>query len=96
MLRRANGEDSLFRSRFLFVASSTAKSEIETVKIERLLQTFGLPHVGMRRRTMIKRIYTAFNTLRVFVDKKVKSSLIHDLIAKGVHVLELPSGVDME
>ena len=47
MLRRAERENALFRPRFLFVATCAAKSGVEAMLGECLLEALGLPDVRM-------------------------------------------------
>src|SRR3546814_9732392 len=47
----AEGEDALLRPALLLVAPRAAEGDIEAVEVERLLQSLGLPHVGVQGRS---------------------------------------------
>src|SRR3546814_19965380 len=51
----AEGEDALRRPALLLVAPRAAEGDIEAVEVERLLQSLGLPHVGVQG-AMVERV----------------------------------------
>ena len=90
----AEGKNALFRAAFFLVTPCAAKGCIKTVEVERLLQPFGLPHVGVEG-AMVKRIDIAFFRLRVLIDEQFHASLFRHLVAQIIHRLELPCRIDM-
>src|SRR3546814_9640027 len=54
----AEGEDALLRPALLLVAPRAAEGDIEAVEVERLLQSLGLPHVGVQG-AMVERVDAA-------------------------------------
>jgi hypothetical protein len=95
MLAVAEAEDAFLGAALLFVAAGAPERRVEAIFVERLLQSFRLPHVGVER-AMIKRIDCLPFGFRVLVDEKLGSSFAADLVAKRVHVPELPRRVDMK
>ena len=63
----AEREDAFFCTRFFFVASSATKCDVETIFVERLLQPFGLPHVGVQR-SVVERVDTTVHRLLIAID----------------------------
>src|ERR1022692_3205613 len=82
--------------RRLFVPPSSTERDVETVKVERLFETFGFPHAGVQLGAVCERIYPQFEALGVPVNHEIDSEFGHPLVAEHVHVSELPSGVDMQ
>src|SRR5262249_32156357 len=63
--------------------------------VKRLFQAFGLPHVGVKR-AMVEGIDAELLGLGILIDEELDSTLGRDLIAKRVHVAELPRRIDVE
>src|SRR5271165_2245124 len=74
MAGAAEGEDALFGTALLLVAPSAAERRVETIEVERQLQTLGLPHVGMQR-AMVEGINAPLFRLRVLVDEEIHPAL---------------------
>src|SRR3546814_12813265 len=66
----AEGEDALLRPALLLVAPRAAEGDIEAVEVERLLQSLGLPHVGVQG-AMVERVDAARLRLGVLIDDQV-------------------------
>ncbi|CAB4373102.1 unannotated protein [freshwater metagenome] len=66
------------------------------MEIERLFQPFGLPHIGMHRRAMVKRVNSPFDTFGILVNEKIETLFSDELIAELIHGPELPCRIDME
>src|SRR3546814_4479996 len=70
----AEGEDALLRPALLLVAPRAAEGDIEAVEVERLLQSLGLPHVGVQG-AMVERVDAARLRLGVLIDDQVHPAL---------------------
>ncbi len=91
----AEREDPFLGAGLFLVTARAAEGGIETVLIERLLQSLGLPHVGVER-AVIEGVDAALDRFRVAVDQQFHPRLARGFFAQRVHRLELPGGVDME
>src|SRR4028119_1068367 len=67
MMGGAEAEHPLLGAAFSLVAAGSAKGRVEAVGVERLLQPFGFPHVGMER-PMVERVDALTLGLGIFVD----------------------------
>ena len=88
-------EDAFLGAALFLIAPRAAKSRVKAVFVERLLQTFCLPHIGVER-AVIKRIDPSFLRFGVLVDQKLHAGLLGHLVAQLIHRLELPGRIDME
>ena len=88
-------EDPLLRAALFLIAARPAKRSVKAVVIERLLQPFRLPHVGMQG-TMIERVDPALLRFGIMVDKQFHAALLRHPVTQLVHVLELPGRIDVK
>ena len=91
----AEAEHALLGAAFLLVAPGAAERGVEAVLVERLLEPFGLPQVGVQR-AVVERVDPLRLGVRVLVDDELDARLGGDRVAQRVHVPELPAGVDVE
>ena len=88
-------EHSFLRARLFFVTAATTKGGIELVFVQRLLQAFGLHDRGVLA-TGNKRIQVQRSAFLVDVADDFQAQfLFRVLVTELVHVLELPSRIDM-
>jgi hypothetical protein len=85
-----------FARLFIFVAPGPAEGCVEGVPVERLLQRFGLHYHRMQRRARGDWVDPSRSSLFVGVDDEIEPELARSCVAKGDHLAELPSGIDME
>ena len=95
MVLVAEAEHALLGAALLLVAPSAAEGGVEAMHVERLLQPFGLPHVGVDR-AVVEGIDALLLGFGVLVDDELDRRVRPDLVAQRVHVPELPGRVDME
>src|SRR3546814_3993477 len=81
--------DALLRPALFLVAPRAAEGDVEAVEVERLLQSLGLPHVGVQG-AMVEGIDPARLRLGVLVDDEVHAAFGRHAVAQLVHRLELP------
>src|SRR5207302_1438072 len=86
MMRRAEGENAFLGTRPLLVAARATEREVEAVRIERLLQAFRLPQVGVHLRAMRERIDAACARFRIDVHDEIEPELACRAIAKLDHL----------
>ena len=79
----------------VLVTPGTGEACIELVKVERLLEPLGLPHVGMKR-PVIEWIDPPLLRFGILVDKQLDAILFRNRIAEFVHGLKLPCRIDVE
>ena len=96
MLRGAKGENALFGAGFFLIAAGTAKSRVKFPLVQRLLQTFGFPHISMHARTMGEGIDALSHGFGILIDQQFEAELFGKIIPERVHFLEFPSGINME
>jgi len=89
MTGSAEREYALFCATFLLVTPCSAKSYVETVQVQRLLQPFGLPHIGMKW-AVIERIDPAFLRFLILMDDQFHAGILCRFFAQRVHILEFP------
>ncbi len=81
VLRGAEREDALLRTRLLLVAARAAERGVEAVLRQRLLQPLGLPHVGVDGRTVRERVDVLRDRVRVGVHQELEAELPRHAIA---------------
>ena len=91
----AERENTLLRAALFLVAAGAAEGRIETIMVERLLEPFGLPHVGMQR-AMVERVDAAFLGFGIVPDEQFHTGVFGALFAQLVHFLEFPGCIDMQ
>ena len=79
----AKREHPLLGAALLFVAARAAKGDVETVLVQRLLQTLGLHHVGMQRAAVVERVDVLLHALGVDVHDQLHADLLGHLVAKS-------------
>ena len=72
MVAVAEAEDALLRPALLLVAPGSAERGIEAMFVERLLEPFGLPQVGVQR-AVVERVDPLRLRVRILVDDEVDS-----------------------
>src|SRR3546814_6675022 len=95
MVGRAKGEDALLGAALLLVAPSAAERRVETIFVERLLQPFRLPHVGVQR-AMIEGVDHARHRLGIVIEEQAHPAFMRHSVAKLVHRPELPRRIHMQ
>src|SRR3546814_13472351 len=70
----AEGEDALLRPALLLVAPRAAEADIEAVEVERLLQSLGLPPVGVTG-AMVERVGAECLRIGLLIEHPVHPSL---------------------
>src|SRR5262249_41138943 len=96
MMRVAEGENTLFRPRFLFVASGAGQGCVKAMRIERLAKRLRLHHIGVNLRAADDRADAAGEPIAVDVNDQVQPKFTRALIAEGDHVAEFPGRIDVE
>ncbi len=96
MLCGAEGEDALLGAALLLVAARAAEGGVEAVLVERLLERLRLHDVGVHLRAVRERVDALRQTLRVHVHEQLHAEFARHLVAKLVHVAELPRRVDVQ
>src|SRR3546814_18403447 len=89
MVGRAKGEDALLGAALPLVAPSAAERRVETIFVERLLQPFRLPHVGVQR-ARIEGVDPARHRLGLVIDEQVHTVFMRHAVEKLVPTPELP------
>ena len=95
MIGRPKAEYPLLGAAFFLIASRTAERCIEPVMIERLLQSLGLPHIGMQP-AMIERVDAFFQSFGILINEQLHPGFTRRFFAKRVHRFEFPSRIDMQ
>ncbi|MCY1433355.1 hypothetical protein D9M71_493820 [compost metagenome] len=96
MLLGTDREHPLLGPRLFFVAARAAECGIETVVIERLLETLGLPHIGVQRRAVVEGVDLLLHALGIDVYQQLQAQALGGLVAEGDHLAELPGGVHVQ
>ena len=91
----AERKNAFLRAALFFVAAGATKGCVKAVKVQRLFQPFGLPHVGVQR-AMVERIDAAFLGFRVLVHQQLHPAFFGHPVAQGIHVLEFPGRIDVQ
>ena len=87
--------DTFLGTRFLFVPTTTTKGSIKLMFVQRLFQPFCFHHMGVLA-TVGQRIKTKSSTFFVDVTNHFQPKFTFDvLVAKLVHVLELPRCINV-
>jgi len=63
--------------------------------VERLLQPFRLPHIGVKR-PVVEWVDALIECFGIPVDDQLDAGLCRDPVPLGIHVTELPGGVDVK
>jgi len=63
--------------------------------VERLLQPFSLPQIGVQR-AMVERVDPARHRVGILMDEQFHPRLARGAVTERVHVAELPGRIDME
>jgi len=95
VLAVTEGIHALFGTGFFFIATRTTKGGIKTVFVQSLLQALGLHDIGMLGAAVGERVNPLCHAVRVDVSDQVQAQLGDHLVAKAVHLLEFPLGIDM-
>ena len=77
------------------VSPGAAEGRVEAVLVERLLQPFRLPHVGVER-SVVEWVDPPLFRLGVLVNEQFHARFLGCAGAQVVHRLELPGGVDVQ
>lgn len=88
--------DTLFGTRFLFIATRTTKGRIKAIFVQRLLQALGFHDVGVLRGAVIKWVDPRRQTFWIFMHDEIKAVLFGRRITKRNHVAKLPVGIDVQ
>ncbi len=95
MVAVAEGINPLLGPRALLVAPGAAKSRVEAVLVQSLLQRLGFHHVGVDPRAVGKRVDALAQAVFVDVDDQFQTQPLRLLVAKADHLPEFPGGIDM-
>ena len=89
-------EDALLRATFFLVTARAAEGGVETKLIERLLESFSLPHIRMQR-PMVERVDAFLHRLRIVIDgiNSMAASLAA-LSRSAYHVAKLPGRIHVQ
>ena len=96
MIGTAHREDSLLGAAGLLVATRTANSGVELVRVERFAERDGLHLAGPDGRSRPDRMDAVLKRLLVSVDDQVEIEFRFHALAMRDHVPELPGGIDMQ
>ena len=91
----AEGEDALLRPALFLVAPRAAKGQVEAAGVQRLLQPFRFPEIGVER-AMVERVDPARQRIGILVDDQLHPGRHRRPVAGLVHRPELPGRIDME
>jgi len=89
----AEAENTLLGPALLLIAPRAPERRVEAVRVQRLLQPFRLPHVGVQR-SVVERVDSFVERFGVPVDYELVPG--GGLIPRRIHVPELPGRVDVE
>ena len=95
VLAVAEGIHALLGARLLFVAARATEGGIEAVLVQRLLETFGLHHVGVLGTAVGEGVHVLCHTVGVDVGQQIQAVFTDHLFAKAVHLLEFPARIDV-
>ena len=96
VLGRAERENAFLGARFFFITARATEGGVEIVFVERLFESLCFPDVGVDLRTMREWIDVFFHALGIDMDDQIHADLFGHLVAKAVHFLKLPGGIDMK
>ena len=92
----AEGKDALLGAGFFLVAPRAAEGGVEAVFVQRLLQAFGLHHLGVQRRAGIERIDAALHAVLIDMDDQIQPQPLGGRVAELDHLPEFPGRIDMQ
>ena len=77
------------------LAGHIRDGDVEAVMVQRLLQSLGLPQVGVQA-AVIERVDAFLGRFRIVIDEQLHAAFFRHAVAQLVHLLELPAGIDMQ
>ena len=92
----AERADALLGPGFFLVAAGATEAGIETVLVQRLLERFGLHHIGVLGRAHREGRDVQPCAIRVDVHAHVQLELFRQAVTEHGHFAELPAGVHMQ
>ena len=91
----AEGEDAFLGPALFLVAPRPAEGRVEAIHVERLLQAFGLPQVGVQR-PMVERVDVPRLGFGILVDEQLDPVLARRPCRAAHTCPELPARIDMK
>ena len=95
MACRTKGEYAFLGAALFLIAPGAAERRVETMFVERLLEPFGLPKIGVKP-AMVERVDPLRERIGVAMDDQLHSRRGGSAITQRVHGAKLPRRVDME
>ncbi|SQC35429.1 Uncharacterised protein [Kluyvera cryocrescens] len=92
----AEGVDTLFGARFLFIAARAPEGGVKAVFIQRLLQPFSFHNVSMLGATVHEWVNPHRHPFWVFVHQQLTAVGLRRAIAEFVHFTEFPAGIHVQ
>ena len=92
----AEGVDTLFGARLLFVTARAAECGIKAVFVQRLLQPFRFHDIGMLSAAVYERANPHRHPFRVFMHQQFAAVGLGGTVTEFIHLTEFPAGINVQ